>query len=546
LHVLYAFLRHHGIVVSVLDMALELGYSHNSASDVARYRGLALALLRKQDFDIAAISCWTSLQFLSSCVTAELCKEVNPDGLVVVGGYHPDAVPTDFAYPNSPFDVVVRGEGEQALLELARSPATWPGRGLLTEATPRVVSTAPSSVDFPLCWDDYPYFTRQHLYSDYAHGTRIGVVFSRGCPFKCAFCVDGLRDLPSRLYSVDRAVQELETIVRLHRPDEIYIADPLFGVQKPWRREFFQRLIDQKWKTQLYLNTRCDLIEDEDVELMGRLPLRMYIGLESMSHTMLGVMNKATNTQRYLERFAAASDALDRRGLIHYAGLIFNYPGETTATVHESISNMEQMIREKRRSSLGLSGHSYKLFPGSDVYDRRQYFVDRYGAWFPHPEWWKEAGANHFYLSTEVVPSRELLLSNNLNLYAEMYRQLLDRYRDRFVEALPEDLIDQSIFRSQWRQLRLRVDQGVCYPRSDGPPVFFDKNRRILIDPGTLEHALLSQIHNGVEPVDAVATAGRERELSASEIGEVEQSLLDLLRRGILVPDRTTTQAAEP
>ena len=71
-----------------------------------------------QEFNNIGINCYTSYQYLQSDLIAYILKEEFPKINIIVGGYHPTAVPDDFSYRNSPYDYVIRGEAELILLDL--------------------------------------------------------------------------------------------------------------------------------------------------------------------------------------------------------------------------------------------------------------------------------------------------------------------------------------------------------------------------------------------------------------------------------------------
>jgi len=52
--------------------------------------------LAQRDFDLAGISCWSSLNVTASYKVASFIRETHPKAKIVVGGYHPTARPHDF------------------------------------------------------------------------------------------------------------------------------------------------------------------------------------------------------------------------------------------------------------------------------------------------------------------------------------------------------------------------------------------------------------------------------------------------------------------
>src|SRR5205807_1216194 len=111
----------------------------------------------------------------------------------------------------------------------------------------------------------------------------------------------------------------IEAIQRAY-PQAQYVMfyDPLWGVDKRWRREFLQLLKERKHDLSFWAETRVDLLEAEDIDLMADLrDFHLAMGLESVSPRMLQIMQKTTNPTKYLESFAAVSAQLNRRQMVH-------------------------------------------------------------------------------------------------------------------------------------------------------------------------------------------------------------------------------------
>src|SRR5689334_725185 len=94
---LWSYIKHHnpGLQVEVLDLSREIGRP-NGVEDIDTFLEVAEYLIGRSGFDMVGISCWSSFHYLSTMAIARLCKRLNPQGTVVVGGYHATYVPEDF------------------------------------------------------------------------------------------------------------------------------------------------------------------------------------------------------------------------------------------------------------------------------------------------------------------------------------------------------------------------------------------------------------------------------------------------------------------
>jgi len=399
---LFSYLAANGVPVEVLDLQMELGNPEPHQVDAYLARGREL--LARRTFDLLAVSCWSSLEYLAALRLTEYAREAEPRARIVVGGYHPTAAPEEFARPGSPFDVVVRGEGEQALLELAADGRA--GRrygagdgGSAGRRRPLVVDGRPLPAD--------------RIYADFAgypyvkgRPATLGVYLSRGCPFHCAFCMEGAKGSAWRPYPVDEALRVVKSALGL-RPHVLTFQDACFGYRASWRREFLSGLVDLGVDVPLWAEARADRLAADDMDLMQRLELYLQLGVETMSSTMAGIMRKAPDGERYVTAVDAALRELNRRRLLTKVFLILNHPGETAETAEQTVGYFERFVAEQPELSVIVNAQPFAYFPGSDIAQRLEHYERRYGTRVAHADWWTKAGDQH-ELATEVRPSREL------------------------------------------------------------------------------------------------------------------------------------------
>lgn len=175
-------------------------------------------------------------------------KELNPGSITIHGGPHAPAYPGDaerFLADHPTVDVLVRGEGEQAIAELlsALDESTMPGDlhevlasvGGLTIRGPQgggaaVVRTPDRVRAADLDAFPSPYLTGEFAEIDPALWRSATVETNRGCPYGCTFCDWGQATMSRiRHFDLDRVLAELEWIAArgIH---EVFLADSNFGM----------------------------------------------------------------------------------------------------------------------------------------------------------------------------------------------------------------------------------------------------------------------------------------------------------------------------
>lgn len=383
---LQSHLERNGVSAEVIDLEIELGRP-KSKPEIQSFLRAARNRLNAADYDILGISCYTSLQYLSSVKIAELSRKVSPSAPIVVGGHHPMAVPTDFTYRGSPFDYVVLGEGEQALLDLCLKPAR--------PETPQVLrgTALPLTRETLPAWELYPSRPEKSLVATY---------LSRGCPFTCKFCMEPNRPFAGwRSLSVDDAILDVKKIIKIFNPKQIKFGDAIFGFKKSWRRDFLTRLAEIDSPTSYCLETRIDILDSEDLALFARSDLLIALGIESGSEEMLRIMGKAESPRKYLSscrKIVAEMNALE---IPFNIMVMFNHPGETRKTARESIAFFQSLVRAEKTFSGLINAKNFNFYPGNEIEESLKRLTRDYGTVIEHLEWWKEEG-DHFVLAAQI------------------------------------------------------------------------------------------------------------------------------------------------
>jgi radical SAM superfamily enzyme YgiQ (UPF0313 family) len=223
-----------------------------SSTQFRRYQRKVRSYLSDQDFDILALSCWTSLSYQATLSAARVCRELFPEKLVVVGGYHPSALPMEFVTEDNAVDYVICGEGELALKEIADTFATV-GRPAETVIVKGKTFALEHFVGYK--WELVDDLVRAH----YPDGmSNLFIYLSRGCPFGCSFCMEPLKDKSWRAFSPGQSVSMMSAAVERYRSKAVAICDACFGMRRTWRTVSFVRLVDMQCDFCIVFKTRTE------------------------------------------------------------------------------------------------------------------------------------------------------------------------------------------------------------------------------------------------------------------------------------------------
>jgi anaerobic magnesium-protoporphyrin IX monomethyl ester cyclase len=268
--------------------------------------------------------------------------------LMVAGGPLPTCDPAPFM---AHFDIVVRGEGEQAMVELLRAHEGGCDLTSVRGIVYRNALVAPAKGEAGFSFtaerpaakelDRIPFPARDLLpndsyirYGSKKYGYAITTVMStRGCPFRCEFCSNVIYGGAYRERSPGSVVDEIENVLALGY-DRISFADDVFTLNG--RRvieichEIRRRGLGFRWECL----GRVDALDYPlALEMKQAGCERIFFGIESGNDRMLRLMHKGITTQQA----RAAVEAAHSAGLQVGAFFILFYPGDTDDTVIETL-----------------------------------------------------------------------------------------------------------------------------------------------------------------------------------------------------------------
>jgi anaerobic magnesium-protoporphyrin IX monomethyl ester cyclase len=325
-------------------------------------------------------------QIVAAWRDAGFIKGVAGSTPVVLGGPHPTSLPEESAARNE-IDVVVRGEGEAAWLELlgvlreGNSPAdpnAWeaalaPVRGITYQTDSGKVVSNPDQPTIPVEELDRMPHPAWHLFKldlytnlqptvDQVDGPSLPILTSRGCPYRCSYCSQiGPRRWRAR--SVDSVVNEWRWLVRDVGAAEIGVLDDSFNIDRTRVLEICQRIVDEGLNHVPWIMINGIRANLADTEVLGAMKkagcLRAAFGVESGNQAILDtVVDKHLTLDQVRSAFAAAREV----GLETIGFFIIGLPGETEETMDDTIRFACELDPVVANFSIATP------FPGTDMY----------------------------------------------------------------------------------------------------------------------------------------------------------------------------------
>lgn len=373
---LAAYLEENRISADIIDIKTEKDYQ--PAID-----GIVTQTLASGP-GLVGISCITR-EYKSVMRIAALLKE-RLKAPIVVGGIHPSLYPEHFIYEKSPVDFAVIGEGEEALLEIAKFLESKRGDyeyidgiaylkdGNLHQTKIRAIndnfSISPINVYRKLNMD---FYTRPHAYiTRHVRISGVQIFTSRGCPYKCIFCSNSVisamnkRKSLVRFRPVKSVIEELAFLREQYRIDGFYIMDDTFCLGRSYAEEFCSELKNAGLSLVWAVQTRANLIDEPLLRKMKEAGLvQLDIGVESGSDEMLKELKKGITVKDTLNIFSLARKYKIRG----FASVMVNLPNETAEQLQETTQ-----LLDKIRPQGGVIGATIPL-PKTELFNK--YFAHK-------------------------------------------------------------------------------------------------------------------------------------------------------------------------
>lgn len=273
---------------------------------------------------------------------AIVSKEINPEIVIVAGGTHPTIEP-EGTLKDGAYDYLIRGEGEYSFLELIKGRKAEEILGLSFKAKNGEFIHNPDR-DFIKDIDSIPFPNRDLFLNGSEKIDRSAIITSRGCPFKCTYCVSPkLWRLKVRYRSVENVLKELEYIYNKYKLPLIRFQDDTFTLKKNRVKEICTGILKRSLKFEWVCDTRVDRLDREMLALMKKAGcIRVKIGVESGSDEILAEVNKGF-TKAQIRK---AVSAIKTVGIPMTVYLMIGFPGETNEHVKETIDFAKEIEAE--------------------------------------------------------------------------------------------------------------------------------------------------------------------------------------------------------
>jgi radical SAM superfamily enzyme YgiQ (UPF0313 family) len=339
-----------------------------------------------------------------------MLKEITPDVKIVLGGpevsHHPD-LPTmaDIV------DYVVSGPGEKTFPELCQQ--------ILDSEESQTKFMEGQAVSLDELASPYPYYSDEDI-----RNRLIYVEASRGCPFKCEFCLSSL-DKTAKPFSLDPFLAEMDLLLKrgvrnfkfIDRTFNLKIATSLQILEF-----FLERMTDDLY---LHFEVVPDHLPDKLKDMLTRFPansLQFEIGIQTFDPDIQNLISRKQNNDKTKENLRWLKE---NTGAHLHTDLIFGLPSDSLDNFADSFDQL--IALEPHEIQLGI----LKRLRGAPLNRHTVLYQLRY-----NPE------APYNILSTSEITFQEMQVVNRFARFWDMIGN-----SGRFANTLPMILKDQPFQR---------------------------------------------------------------------------------------------------
>ena len=283
---------------------------------------------------------------------ASAVKRRLPRTMVVLVGTHVSALPKESLRLAPAVDAVAVSEYDRTVVELARAlkegadPAGVPGLVLSSDgALTRTGRRKPiEDLDsLPMLPEVYARHLRsENYFFAAARYPSVMLITSRGCPFKCSFCVwpQVMHRGGYRAMSPKRVAEEFLGVAELFpEAQEVVVEDDTFAVDSGRVEAVSEALLEAGNRLPWTANVRANLSLEAMRKMKAAGCRLIIVGYESGDQGILNGVRKGTTVEQNMEFAARARKA----GLLVHGCFMAGNPGETPQTMERTLKMAKRL-----------------------------------------------------------------------------------------------------------------------------------------------------------------------------------------------------------
>lgn len=264
---------------------------------------------------------------------------------IIFGGPHVTVFPEKTIKEQEQIDIVVEGEGEETILELADAIKNKKNfrkiKGICFRNKGKIIRTPAREYIKNLDMLPFPAYHLVNiknyipLPNQYKRLPAINIVTGRGCPWgKCTYCFESARLGYFRRISPERTIELIKKLRKDYGIKEISFWDDIFVIGEKWMEDFCNLIRKEKIDLTWSCYARVDMVTPKILKKMKEAGCwNIFYGIESGNQELLDRIKKGITLKQAEDAVRWTREA----GIESRGALMFALPGETPEQAEKTI-----------------------------------------------------------------------------------------------------------------------------------------------------------------------------------------------------------------
>lgn len=322
--------------------------------------------------DVVAFSCYIwNMEFVNRL--AELIKLVDPKIEILYGGPEVSYEGKEFL-ENHKGEYVIVGEGEKTFREFVLyklgEGKIEDIKGLNYKRDGKVFEN-PKRPEMDMNELVFPY-----TYEEDINNKIVYYEASRGCPFKCKYCLSSVMH-GVRFLDVERVKKELKYFME-RGLKLVKFVDRTFNCNREYTVELLKYLSEQDTETRFHFEVAADLLTEEQIEILNNAPkgrFQLEVGVQTTNNEVLHNINRYITYENIKEKVLKVASG---KNVMQHLDLIAGLPGEDLESFKKSFNDVHAIRPDEIQ--LGF----LKLLKGSSMREEAEKWGIVYSPYAPY------------------------------------------------------------------------------------------------------------------------------------------------------------------
>ncbi|WP_255992897.1 B12-binding domain-containing radical SAM protein [Clostridium perfringens] len=322
--------------------------------------------------DVVAFSCYIwNMEFVNRL--AELIKLVDPKIEILYGGPEVSYEGKEFL-ENHEGEYVIVGEGEKTFREFILyklgEGKIEDIKGLNYKRDGKVFEN-PKRPEMDMNELVFPY-----TYEEDINNKIVYYEASRGCPFKCKYCLSSVMH-GVRFLDVERVKKELKYFME-RGLKLVKFVDRTFNCNREYTVELLKYLSEQDTETRFHFEVAADLLTEEQIEILNNAPkgrFQLEVGVQTTNNEVLHNINRYITYENIKEKVLKVASG---KNVMQHLDLIAGLPGEDLESFKKSFNDVHAIRPDEIQ--LGF----LKLLKGSSMREEAEKWGIVYSPYAPY------------------------------------------------------------------------------------------------------------------------------------------------------------------